>query len=220
MTAVRRGRRRLKGEGRKEMTKALAKAARTAMTPSGAHEAARALRAAHPLELPRGPDGAIVGVAPAYVATPYPLIRTSFLTRETARSHVLLELLAFGWRAMQTAHVLMSESDKLFPFHLRIYRAQGSEKHFVAARAEEIGAIQAFLSDLQRDATEYHEIVRAHFGTPDPVERATSALITCYWTDDARELHLTMDFLKRKYECLNDLVKAVGRALYHGMGLA
>jgi len=187
---------------------------------------ARELRERHPLALPRGPDGAIAGVAPVYVATPYPLIRTSFLTRETARSHALLQLLRFGWDAMQTAHVLLSESDKVFPFQLRIYKGSGagaggaSGGLFVAARADEIGAIRAFLGELQHDAEECYKVVRASFQAPDPVERAAYALVAAYWTDDDREAHLTLDFLKRKYEYLNDLVKAVGRALYHGMGLA
>jgi hypothetical protein len=195
---------------------------KSAMSPgNGDKAAARELRERHPLALPRGPDGAIAGVAPVYVATPYPLIRTSFLTRETARSHALLTLLRFGWDAMQTAHVLLSESDKVFPFQMRIYKgtAPGASL-FVAARAEEIGAIHEFLGDLQREAEECYEIVRACFQSPDPVERAAYALVTAYWTDDERESHLTLDFLKRKYEHLNDLVKAVGRALYHGMGLA
>ena len=189
---------------------------------NGDKAAARELRERHPLALPRGPDGEIAGVAPVYVATPYPLIRTSFLTRETARSHALLTLLRFGWDAMQTAHVLLSESDKVFPFQMRIYKGTGAAGGglFVAARAEEIGAIQEFLGDLQREAEECYEIVRACFQSPDPVERAAYALVAAYWTDDERESHLTLDFLKRKYEHLNDLVKAVGRALYHGMGLA
>jgi hypothetical protein len=34
------------------------------------------------------------------------------------------------------------------------------------------------------------------------------------------EMHLTLDFLKKKYEYLNDLVKSVTRMLYHNMGLA
>ena len=181
---------------------------------------ARQLREQHPLALPRGPDGAVAGVAPVYVATPYPLIRTSFLTRETARSHALLKLLRFGWDSMQTAHVLLSESDKVFPFQLRIYKTACGSKLFVAARADEIAGLHEFLTDLQREAEECYEVVRASFQSPDPVERAAYALVTAYWTDDEREAHLTLDFLKRKYEHLNDLVKAVGRALYHGMGLA
>jgi len=201
--------------------KTVGKSKSGAMSPGNDDKAAA--RARHPLVLPRGPDGEIVGVAPVYVATPYPLIRTSFLTRETARSHALLTLLRFGWDAMQTAHVLLSESDKVFPFQMRIYKGTGGgggANLFVAARSEEIAPIQEFLGGLQREAAECYEVVRACFQSPDPVERAAYALVAAYWTDDERESHLTLDFLKRKYEHLNDLVKAVGRALYHGMGLA
>lgn len=200
--------------------RAPALAARAAATMSD-DAAARALREAHALQLPRGPDGAIAGVAPVHVAAPYPLIRTSFLTRETARSHALLELLCFGWRAMQTVHVTLCESDKIFPFRLRVYKLAGApERCFVAARAEEVAGLLACLAELQREADERYEVARAHFGATDPVERAMHALRACYWTDDAREAHLALDFLKKKYEYIHDLVKAVGRALYHGMGLA
>ena len=177
------------------------------------------LRDEHPLVLPPM-IGERPTAIPACVTTPYPLLRASFVTRETAKSHMLTWLLGFATRYLQTAYILLSESHAVFPFEKRVYKIVGKEVYFIVPLASEVELFQAFLSELQDIAAAYYVEVQEHFVAPDPVERAMYNLTVSYVSEMPNEMHLTLDFLKKKYEYLNDLVKSVTRMLYHNMGLA
>lgn len=178
------------------------------------------LRVAYPLVLPPLNAAGRATAMPAYVQTPYPLLRASYLTRETAKSHMLLWLLGFATRYLQTAHVLLSESHAVFPFEQRVYKAVGKETYYIVPLESDVAPFQAFLAELQGVAESYYDEMLDHFASPDAVERAMYHLVVSYVSDAPQETHLTLDFLKRKYEYLNDLVKTITRTLYHNMGLA